>query len=106
MEHSNISSSMVPPNVAGDVDIARFQTSAGDGDRWRISISGRLHFMADMETAWRIHAVANARTYNEAYAAYTGHAGVKGVGIEEFKRWTEANRPRIERLHDTPDGRA
>jgi hypothetical protein len=62
--------------------------------------------MADMETAWRIHAVANAPTYNEAYAAYMGHAGVKGVGIEEFKRWTEANRPRIERLHDTPDGHA
>lgn len=96
--------SATPPKVAGDVDIARFLSPSERSDRWRVSIAGRVHFLTDVDTAQRIHALSGGTTYVRAYQRYVELAGADADSFDVFVLWSEKHRDRLERLAKTPDG--
>lgn len=99
-----------PPKVTGDVDIARFLSATGPEERWRVSIGGDTHFLADAATAHRIYALAiapaGADTYDQAYARYRAQRGNDAEPMADFVAWCERHCASLQQLATQPDGHA
>jgi putative peptide zinc metalloprotease protein len=95
-----------PPEITGDITIARFLDSDG-AEKWRVSLLGHTHFLTDHATAQRIRALAapdvGRLTYPDAYAAYRSGFVEPVEPLADFVRWCEMHRDRLERLATTPD---
>src|SRR5579859_6917046 len=104
MSGESAADSSSPPRVTGDVDIARFPSPGVAAERWRVSISGRVHFLSDAETARRIFALAHGTTYARAHQCYCELAGSDACAMDAFIAWSEQHRAQLETLADTPDG--
>lgn len=113
MKAASVQGSQLPPEVTGDVDIARFSSST-ERERWRVSIDGVVHFLTDRATAQRIHALSLSvrpnDSYEHAYARYLAIAGVDadadGESLAEFTAWCKTHFDTIEGLTTLPDGHA
>ncbi len=104
MISGSIEGSITSPRVTGDVDIARFPSSSGGADRWRVSIAGQVHFLADVDTARRIYSLSSGSTYASTYRSYVELAGVDACTFETYIAWSERHREQLEGLVTTPDG--
>jgi len=99
-------STKLPPDVAGDVTIARFSGRDSD-EKWLVSVN-HSHFLTSRSNAEKIAALANGgadRSYDDAYRAYCNAAADPGAK-EHFIDWCERHRQRLEGLADTPDTHA
>lgn len=98
-----------PPQVTGDLEIARFLSPSGTGERWRVSLTGQTHFLTDEATAKRIRALAargSPFTYEQVYARYRDLAGAVAEPEAQFIFWCEKHRSRLQQLASTPDTHA
>lgn len=98
-----------PPQVTGDLEIARFLSPSEIGERWRVSLTGQTHFLTDEATAKRIRALAatgSPPTYEQAYARYRDLAGAAAEPEAQFILWCEKHRSRLQQLASTPDSHA